>query len=278
MAKSRSIAGCTCPRANQRQQVPNSGWHLAEWTCELAGTMYLVFVGLSAVVFDFGTGSSIASTIPSHSVRLLITGLIFAGSGSLVALSPIGRRSGAHLNPSITFAFWCERHLSLGDLAGYVTAQCFGAIAATELLRLAWGRRAASVHFGLTTPGRSLGSWQAVGVEALMTATLVFTIFAFVSSPRTTHWTPLAVWIVVAVLVWQGAPYTGTSLNPARSLGPALVAGRWSDYWIYVVGPLGGALSAVALWVLVPRTTLTAKLFHDPRYPSVLGSALPVGQ
>ena len=109
-----------------------------------------------------------------------------------------------------------------------------------------------------------------------MTAALVFTIFAFVSSARTTRWTPLAVWIVIAVFVWQGAPYTGTSLNPARSLGPAAVGGHWTDYWVYVVGPLGGALRAVALWALVPRTTLTAKLFHDPSYRSVLGSALPV--
>lgn len=238
--------------------------------------MTLIFVGLSAVVLDFGNGSPVASTIPSRSARLLLTGLIFAGSGSLVALSPLGRRSGAHLNPSVTLAFWCQRHLKLGDVSGYVVGQCLGAITGTEALRLAWGKRAASVRFGLTMPSHGLGPWQAVGIEALMTATLVLTIFAFVSSLRTAHWTPLAVWIVVAVCVWHGAPYTGTSLNPARSLGPALVGDRWNDYWVYVAGPLGGALCAVGIWALVPRATLTAKLFHDPRYKSVLGSNLPV--
>jgi hypothetical protein len=99
-----------------------------------------------------------------------------------------------------------------------------------------------------------------------MTAVLVLVVFAFVSSDRTARWTPLAVWIVVAVLVWRGARYTGTSLNAARSLGPAVLSGIWTDYWVYLIGPVAGAIVAVGLWVLVPRETLTAKLFHDPRY------------
>ncbi|HKI93032.1 MAG TPA: aquaporin, partial [Gaiellaceae bacterium] len=120
-----------------------------------------------------------------------------------------------------------------------------------------------------------LNGVETAGVEALMTAILVLTIFLFVSSTRTAPWTPLAVWVVVALLVWQGAPFTGTSLNPARSLGPALVAGNWRDYWVYVLGPLAGAAIAVACWALVPRETLTAKLFHDRRYLTTLGSLLP---
>lgn len=82
--------------------------------------------------------------------------------------------------------------------------------------------------------------------------------------------------VVVAIAVWRGAPYTGTSLNPARSLGPAVVDGDLSQVWIYLAGPLVGSLLATAVWKLVPRVTLTAKLFHDPRYPSVMRSLLPV--
>jgi len=276
VAETLAPAGRARCATKHQQHQPQAGWHVAEWACEFVGTTILVLGGLSAVVLDFGAGSPVTPTLPSHGARLLVTGLLFAGCGSLVAVSPLGRRSGAHLNPAVTLAFWCQRHLRLADLGGYVVSQCLGALAGTAVLRLSWGERAASVRFGATLPGRDLGPWPAAGVEALMTAALVFTIFAFVSSARTTRWTPLAVWIVIAVFVWQGAPYTGTSLNPARSLGPAAVGGHWTDYWVYVVGPLGGALSAVALWALVPRTTLTAKLFHDPSYRSVLGSALPV--
>jgi aquaporin Z len=256
--------------------APVGGWHLAEWSAELAGTFVLVFGGLSAVVVDFAPPSPVASVVPSPSLRLLLTGMLFAGCGSLVAITPMGRRSGAHLNPAVTVAFWLQRHLHPHDLLAYVAAQCTGGVLAVVALREAWGRRAGEVRFGLTAPGRGLGAAQAAGLEALMTAVLILTIFAFVSSSKTARWTPLAVWVVVAVLVWKGAPYTGTSLNPARSLGPAVVAADWRSFWVYVIGPLVGSVGAVAVWAVVPRITLTARLFHDSRYPSPFGSVLPV--
>jgi aquaporin Z len=274
----RQAAGRDADRPVGHEHPAQSGWHFVDWGCEFLGTIVLVLGGISAVVLDFGAGSPVASPVPSHSLRLLLTGLLFAGCGSLVAISPIGRRSGAHLNPSITVAFFCQRHLRAGDAVGYITAQCLGAIAGAGAVRLLWGARAVSVRDGRTLPGPGVSTSEAVGIEALMTAVLVLVVFAFVSSTRTARWTPLAVWIVVAVLVWRGAPYTGTSLNAARSLGPVVVSGDWTDYWVYVVGPLAGVLVALGLWVLVPRRTLTAKLFHDSRYPSVLRSALPVAR
>lgn len=216
-----------------------------------------------------------ASVISSHSLRLLLTGAVFASCGALVAVSPIGRRSGAHLNPAVTFAFWCRRHLHAHDLAGYVISQCAGAIAGAVAVKELWGRRATSVQDGATLPAPHVAALEAAGIEALMTGLLVATIFAMVSSPRTARWTPLAVIVAVAVLVWQGAPYTGTSLNPARSLGPAVVSGIFDNFWVYLAGPLTGALLVVVAWVLLPLETKTAKIFHDERYRSVFRSAMP---
>ena len=109
-----------------------------------------------------------------------------------------------------------------------------------------------------------------------MTASLILMIFLFTSHARTARWTPLGNWLLVATLVWQGAPYTGTSLNPARSLGPALIAPELANLWAYLVGPCAGALLAAAIFAGFRDThTLTAKLFHDPRYPSTLASVLP---
>jgi aquaporin Z len=246
-----------------------------DWACELIGTALLLLGGLSAVVLDFGAASPVARAVPSHSLRLLITGTLFATCGALVTISPLGRRSGAHLNPAVTLAFWCHGHLRLQDLFGYPVSQAAGGVAGAFAVRLLWGRRATSVSDGLTLPGHGLGPLAAAGLEAAMTALLVLTIFTFVSSRRTARWTPLAAAAVVALLVWRGAPYTGTSLNPARSLGPAVVSGRFSDYWVYVAGPLGGALPAAGIWVLIPLKTLTAKLFHDERYRSVFASTMP---
>jgi aquaporin Z len=252
------------------------GWHWIPWGCEFLGTAILLIGGLSAVFLDFGPSSPVAVHLRSVSARLLLTGLLFAGTGSLVALSPIGRRSGAHLNPAVTLAFWTQHKVHPHDLVGYVIAQVLGAISAVVALRLVWGDTAHALHLGATQPGHGFTPFQAAGVEMLMTAALILMIFFFTSSPRSARWTPLGNWLLVATLVWQGAPYTGTSLNPARSLAPALLAPELPHLWVYIAGPLAGACLAAAVFATFrSTTTLTAKLFHDPRYPSTLGTELP---
>lgn len=252
---------------------PRAGFHWVEWSCELGGTAFMVLWGLSAVCLDFGRGSPVARAIPDASLRLLITGALFAAGGSVVAVLPPGRRSGAHLNPAVTLAFWVTGHVHRHDLGGYVVAQCLGATLGAALLRLLWGADVtASIAGGTTHPGQGIGAGGAIALEALMTALLLTTIFACVSSRRLMRWTPLAVWVVVALEVWQGATYTGTSLNPARSLGPALVSGDLRDLWIYAVAPLAAALAVGAVTRLLSahRAILTARLFEDLRYPTVL--------
>lgn len=237
-----------------------------------------MFGGLSAVVIDFGAGSPVAGAVPSVSTRLLLTGALFAGTGALVTISPIGRRSGAHLNPAVTVAFWLTGHVHPHDLVGYVVAQCAGALTAAAALAAVWGSRAGPVHDGLTQPGPGVGEAGAVAIEAAMTGLMIVVILIFVSSPRTMRWTPLAVWATVTFLVWQGAPYTGTSLNPARSLGPAIVTGDLHALWVYFAGPLLGAALAVGVErTLLPRAfPLTAKLFHlHPEEPTSLGHYPP---
>src|SRR5664280_2148333 len=212
------------------------GLHLTEWACEMTGTAILLLGGLSAVALNFGRGSAVAAHVPSVSLRLLITGMMFGATG--------------HVQPL--------------DLAGYVVAQCLGAVGGTALLRLAWGETAVSIRDGMTLPGHQVSPAAAIGIEALMTGVLVLTILLFVSSARTARWTPMAVWPVITILVWRGATYTGTSLNPARSLGPAVIAGNFHEYGLYVAGPLTGALAAVLLLCVAPLELepLTAKLFH----------------
>ena len=257
-------------------RAPQSGWHWIPWLCEYLGTALLLAGGLSAVFLDFGPYSPVARVLPSTSARLLLTGLLFAGTGSLVALSPIGRLSGAHLNPAVTVAFWTQRKVHPHDLVGYITAQLLGAITACAVLRLVWGRTAQVLHLGATQPGHGFSDVAVAGLETAMTASLVLMILFMTSSTRTARWTPLGNWLLVAALVWQGAPYTGTSLNPARSLGPALVAPLLTNLWPYLAGPLAGALVAAGIFAFFPRlNTLTAKIFHDPRYRSTLGSDLP---
>jgi aquaporin Z len=246
--------------------------HWPEYGAEFLGTAFLVFVGLSAVVFDFGKGLPLATLLPDSGLRRLITGLLFAGSGSLVAISPIGKLSGAHINPSVSLAFWAHRKMHHYDIVGYIVSQFLGAIAGTVLLVLVWGKFAQSVTDGMTLPGTGYALWFVFVAEMVLTCILVLSIFLFVSSHHLMHWTPLMNWILVATMVWLEAPISGTSLNPARSIGPATIAGIWTHQWLYCIAPPLGALLAVVLYRLVSvgeQDVLTGKLFHSSRYRNI---------
>jgi aquaporin Z len=244
--------------------------HWPEYGSELVGTAFLVFIALSALTFNFGSGSPLAVVLPNSSGRRLMTGLMLAGSGSLMAISPLGKLSGAHINPAISLAFWLQGKMHHHDLVGYLASQFLGAALGAGLVVLIWRERAASVHNGVTAPGVGYPIWSVFLSEMGFTCLLVLAIFLFVSSHRLMHWTPLMTWMLVALIYWQAAPISGSSLNPARSFGPALVSWFWRDQWVYYLAPPIGALLAVVLFrslsLVGINDVLTAKMFHAPRY------------
>ncbi len=135
---------------------------------------------------------------------------------------------------------------------------------------LIWRERVASVHNGVTVPGVGYPIWSVLLIEMGLTCLLVLALFLFLSSRRLMRWTPLMTWLLVAVMYWQAAPISGSSLNPARSFGPALVSWFWRDQWVYYLAAPSGALLAVVLFRALSMVgihdVLTAKLFHAPRY------------
>src|SRR5512135_2892767 len=116
-------------------------FHWPEYGAEFLGTAFLLFAGLSAVILDFGTGSPVARVLPDKSARLLLTGLLFAGSGSLVAISPLGKLSGGHINPAVSLAFWLQGKMHHVDLGGYISGQFLGAVIGSLLVALVWRER-----------------------------------------------------------------------------------------------------------------------------------------
>lgn len=148
--------------------------------------------------------------------------------------------------------------------AGYVVAQLLGALAGASTLML-WGPTGREVHFGATLPGRSYGPLLASAGEVVTSAALVVSLLAFVGSARLRRFTPLLFPVIYAVMVYLEAPLSGTSTNPARSLGPALVSGVWRGWWVYWVGPVLGAVVAVlvgrSVWLRGLEVEV-AKLYH----------------
>jgi len=228
---------------------------------ELLGTALLVAVGLSFVILMFAPDGPAARLIPAAGWRRLITGFCFGTTGGLIALSPLGRESGAHINPAVSLAFWISGHLEARHAALYVVAQLSGcALGALPLLL--WGALGRSVDFGATQPGASYGIGWALAGEVATTFALVAGLFLFLQHRPLRRFTPALFPVLYAVMVWLEAPVSGTSTNPARSLGPALVAGVWHGWWIYWLGPAVGALLGVAVhrwrWLEIE----VAKLYH----------------
>ena len=160
-----------------------------EYFAEALGTAFMIFIGLSAVVFNMGEGLPMERLIPNSSWRLLLTGIIFAGNGSLVAISPLGKLSGGHINPSVSLAFWLQGKMHGHDFISYVIAQFIGAIAGEFLLVSLWQDYAQSVNNGMTLPGQDYDLWYVFLAEVLITFLLVLLILIFTSTKALMRWT-----------------------------------------------------------------------------------------
>lgn len=201
-------------------------------------TFALVFAGCGAIVLDAEREGSLGATGIAAAFGLVIMAMIYA----------TGHLSGAHINPAVSVAFGATRHFPARDVAAYVPAQLAGAVAGALLLRLVWHGTPADL--GATAP--SVGPGSALVYEAVMTGFLMFVIMAVATDTRAVGAAAaIAIGGTVALDSLFGGGVTGASLNPARSFGPALVAGEWQDFWIYVVGPLLGALGAAFAYELV---------------------------
>ncbi len=248
------------------------------FACEFAGTALLVAAGVSLVIVDFGAGSPVAAAIPSAALRRALTGFGFGCVGALIAVSVLGKVSGAHINPVVTLAFWCKGVIAGRHALGYVAAQLAGGVVGALPL-LAWGRYGRSIGFGATVPGAGFGTAPALVGEVVTTFALVLGLFAFLGSRRLQPFTPLLFPFLYAFMVWLEGPISGTSTNPARSLGPAVVANVWTGWWVYLVGPVAGAVAAVGVhggtW-LRRFEIRVAKLYHFRHDPhGVLHRAPP---
>jgi MIP family channel proteins len=193
---------------------------------ELIGTFALVFAGAGAIMVDDKTHAL------GHVGVAIAFGLVI-----MVMIYAVGHVSGAHFNPAVSFAFALTRHFSWTKLLGYWVAQAAGALIAAAILRGSLGNRA---HIGATLPAGSQG--QAFLWEAILTFFLMFVILSVATDTRAVgEAAAIAIGGTVGLDAMFGGPITGASMNPARSLGPALVSGDLHALWVYLLAPLVGA-------------------------------------
>lgn len=208
---------------------------------ELIGTFALVFAGAGAVMVDAKTGAL------GH-VGVAIT----FGLAIMVMIYAVGHVSGAHFNPAVSFTFALTRHVPWARVVLYWTAQLAGALLAAALLRASLGNLA---HVGATLPAGS--DAQSFVWETVLTALLMFVIMAVATDTRAVgEAAAIAIGGTVGLDAMFGGPISGASMNPARSVGPAVVSGDLHALWIYLLAPIAGAaIGAVAYQFIRGSTT-----------------------
>ncbi|HTA96876.1 MAG TPA: aquaporin [Solirubrobacteraceae bacterium] len=198
---------------------------------ETLGTFMLVLVAAGGGILHGDGQISLAAAVVAPG--LMVMGIILF----------MGAVSGAHLNPVVSLAFALRGDFPWKRVPGYIIVQLVGATLACLFLYAVFGN---IQHLGATLPGPGYANWQALLMEIVLTATLVSVILGTASAAQNVGAiAALGVGGYIALAGLWSAPVSGTSMNPARSFGPALVSGDFTSYWVYVVGPLAGALIAV---------------------------------
>ena len=248
-----------------------------EWrrlVAEAGATFLLVLVAAGADVVNAVSHGQVGRTAAVTAPGLMVLALIYT----------IGATSGAHLNPAVTVGFAARGHFPWGRVPGYVLAQVCGATAAAALLRLMFGTAG---RLGGTFPGHGIPAGTALVTEIVLSFGLMTVILGTSSGARNVgHNAAIAIGGYVALAGLWASPVSGASMNPARSLGPALVSGDLGFIWIYLAGPMAGALLAVGLaWALRGRPSLAADVAAqgaeedvapaDGRLPVPAGIAVP---
>ena len=241
---------------------------------EAIGVALLLFFGLNIVIFAWGEGSVVKQWIPSELLRTILTGFTFGCVGCLIALSPVGKISGAHINPAVSIAFWLRGKMKTFTMLGYVIAQMIGAVIGCLPLLLLWGDQGRSIQYGITLPGNN-GVTVAFFSEVFATAALIFYLYIFIGRKKLRDYTPFGIPFLYSVLNILVASNSGDSTNPARSFGPAVITGNFSYYWMYWVAPVLGVI-LVTLYFKMSRINRVFKMesarisYHNSATPESL--------
>ncbi|HEY6411693.1 MAG TPA: aquaporin [Ktedonobacteraceae bacterium] len=202
---------------------------------EVLGTFLLVLVGAGGGVVNAVSNNAISRAAGVTAPGLMVLAIILF----------MGAISGAHLNPAVSIAFATRGDFPWRRVPGYIVAQLVGSTLAVLLLWAMFGKVG---MLGATEPGSGISDWQALIMEFVLTAGLVSTILGTAS--RAQNLGPISAFGVGAYIILAGlwsSPISGASMNPARSFGPDLVLLDFSHYWVYLVGPIAGALVAVGI-------------------------------
>jgi aquaporin Z len=203
-------------------------YDMRKYAAELLGTFTLVFGGSLALL------AAVRLNEP-----ILVPVALGFGLALLAGLYAFGEISGGHFNPAVSLAMFLSGRLEVSSLIGYWVAQLAGGVAASLAVLAAFSQD--DVAGTVTAVGSGSSAWDALWLELLLTAVFVAVILQSTRSERVRGTALVAIPLALVAIHLAAIPVSGSSVNPARSFGPALVGNEWGDFWVYLVGPLGGA-------------------------------------
>ncbi len=208
-----------------------------KYLAEFVGTFLFFAIGFVAVQ------SVGAKQTPLEAPAIVVVPFAF-GLGLLAAIFAVGHVSGGHFNPAVTVAMALDRRTTPLDAVGYIVAQILGAILSALLVLVLWNQD--GVKATITQPGSGFDATKALVLETVLTAVFILVILA--STRKASALAALAIPLTLVAIHFAAVPFTGSSVNPARSIAPALVGGDLSNLWVYIVGPVVGAVIGWGVW------------------------------
>lgn len=241
--------------------------HWPEYLMEAAGLGFFMISACAFTVLFEHPGSSVHEMIPDAWVRRAIIGVAMGLTAIAIIYSPLGKRSGAHLNPSVTFTFFRLGKIEPWDAAFYVLAQFVGGALGVVVAAKIFGPMLvghAAVNYAATQPGAA-GPWIAFAAELVISFGLMLMVLTISNRHALNRYTGLFAGTLVALYITFEAPLSGMSMNPARTVASALPAEAWQHAWIYFLAPPLGMLLAAEVYVrrMGKSAVLCCKLHHE---------------
>jgi len=261
-----TLTASTPPQQHTSSAVEALRAHWPEYLME-AGLLcaFMVSACLFGVLYEF-PHSPVRQAITSSLIRRMLMGASMGLTAVVIIYSPWGKQSGAHINPSVTFTFFRLGKIKTWDAIFYIAAQFVGSALGVMLVGRFLMTELAdpAVRYVVTVPGK-YGTAVAIIAECLITFVLMSTVLYVSNHVRVSRFTGLFAGLLVATYITVEAPFSGMSMNPARTFGSGLSAGVWTGFWIYLIAPLLGMLSAAELylWRKGSLAVKCCKLHHD---------------
>jgi aquaporin Z len=250
--------------------------HWPEYLCEAAELgLFMISAGLFTILL-WHPSSPVLGIIPSTFIRRMLTGIVMGSTAIALIFSRLGKRSGAHFNPAVTLAFWRLGKVKNWDAVFYIIAQFIGGILGVLVVAL-FVREALShpaVHYAATLPGP-----QGMAIAFISEFAIAFVLMSVVlrvsNTPHLARYTGFFAGALVATYITLEAPFSGMSMNPARTFGSAFVGHLWTGLWIYFTAPVVAMQLAATLYLRGKGVVFCAKFHHHNSQRCIFNCRFP---